>query len=87
MQEEDLLKQPPMPNGNIMTFDITFRKKNSSLRLGKKIYEFYTAPVTKFWAHTVSSCEYCLLQNGKNLCLFSYIISGKKIAKQESPPA
>ena len=28
--------------------------KRSPLRMGKKIYEFYTAPVTKFWAHTVS---------------------------------
>ncbi len=55
-QQEDLLKRDSVPNGNVMTFDITFRKKNSSLRLGKKIYEFYTAPVTKFWAHTVSTC-------------------------------
>ena len=28
-------------------------QKKSPLRLGKKIYEFYTAPITKFWMHTV----------------------------------
>ena len=44
-------------NGNLM-YDLNvafrnFEKKNSPLRLGKKIYEFYTAPVTKFWLHTV----------------------------------
>ena len=31
------------------------RKKKSSLRLGKKVYEFYNAPITKFWFYTVSS--------------------------------
>lgn len=31
----------------------TSYSKKSPLRLGKKIYEFYTAPVTKFWSHTV----------------------------------
>lgn len=25
------------------------------LRLKKKFYEFYTAPITKFWAHSVST--------------------------------
>ncbi|VDI37874.1 transient receptor potential cation channel subfamily M member 3 [Mytilus galloprovincialis] len=29
------------------------RKKKSSLRLGKKIYEFYNAPITKFWFYTI----------------------------------
>ncbi|ELT97529.1 hypothetical protein CAPTEDRAFT_120255, partial [Capitella teleta] len=28
--------------------------KKSPLRLGKKIYEFYTAPITKFWMHTIA---------------------------------
>lgn len=31
-----------------------FRKKKSPLRMGKKVYEFYNAPITKFWAHAVS---------------------------------
>ena len=76
IQEEDLLKQSTVPNGNLMTFDITFRKKNSSLRLGKKIYEFYTAPVTKFWAHTVSEfiqgriSDYMCIRNVTYLFLY-----------------
>ena len=31
-----------------------FRKKKSPLRMGKRVYEFYNAPITKFWAHAVS---------------------------------
>jgi len=27
--------------------------KKSPLAVSKKIYEFYTAPITKFWMHTV----------------------------------
>jgi len=27
--------------------------KKSPLTINKKIYEFYTAPITKFWMHTV----------------------------------
>lgn len=30
------------------------KKKKSPLRLGKKIYEFYNAPIVKFWFYTVS---------------------------------
>lgn len=29
-------------------------KQNRPLRLKKKLYEFYTAPITKFWANAVS---------------------------------
>lgn len=29
-------------------------KTNRPLRLRKKLYEFYTAPITKFWGHSVS---------------------------------
>lgn len=32
-----------------------YKKKKSPLRVGKKVYEFYNAPITKFWANTVSS--------------------------------
>jgi transient receptor potential cation channel subfamily M protein 3 len=42
-----------------------FEVKNSRpLRLRKKLYEFYTAPITKFWGHSVSdwsSANYFLL--------------------------
>jgi transient receptor potential cation channel subfamily M protein 3 len=34
-------------------------KSSRPLRLKKKLYEFYTAPITKFWANAVSSdCFY-----------------------------
>lgn len=29
-------------------------KQNRPLRLKRKLYEFYTAPITKFYAHSVS---------------------------------
>ena len=56
------MEDVPTSNGNIMSdINLAFRehfhnfeKKNSTLRLGKKIYEFYTAPVSKFWVHSVS---------------------------------
>ncbi|XP_013397522.1 transient receptor potential cation channel subfamily M member 1-like isoform X2 [Lingula anatina] len=31
-----------------------FMKKKSPLRVGKKVYEFYAAPITKFWLHTMA---------------------------------
>jgi transient receptor potential cation channel subfamily M protein 3 len=39
-------------------------KSSRPLRLKKKLYEFYTAPITKFWGHSVSdrsSTDYFLL--------------------------
>lgn len=35
--------------------------KKSPLTVSKKIYEFYTAPITKFWMHTVSQLSLTLL--------------------------
>ncbi|XP_033750310.1 LOW QUALITY PROTEIN: transient receptor potential cation channel subfamily M member 3-like [Pecten maximus] len=32
----------------------TIKKKKSPLRLGKRIYEFYNAPITKFWFYTMA---------------------------------
>ena len=29
-------------------------KKKSSLKIGKKLYEFYTAPIAKFWSYTIA---------------------------------
>lgn len=43
-----------------------FRKKKSPLRMGKRVYEFYNAPITKFWAHAIG---YVLF-----LVLFCYVI-------------
>jgi len=33
--------------------------KKSPLTVSKKIYEFYTAPITKFWMHTVRTVSQC----------------------------
>uniref|UniRef100_A0A674KBK9 Transient receptor potential cation channel subfamily M member 3 n=1 Tax=Terrapene triunguis TaxID=2587831 RepID=A0A674KBK9_9SAUR len=41
-------------------------KKQRSLPIGKKIYEFYNAPIVKFWFYTISYLGY--------LMLFNYII-------------
>jgi len=41
--------------------------KKSPLTVSKKIYEFYTAPITKFWMHTV-----CVLFTGK--CRPRYVV-------------
>jgi len=32
--------------------------KQRELRIKKKLYEFFTAPITKFWANSVSLCFY-----------------------------
>jgi len=34
--------------------------KKSPLAVRKKIYEFYTAPITKFWMHTVGGLHWHL---------------------------
>nr|CAH7719953.1 unnamed protein product [Callosobruchus chinensis] len=41
-------------------------QKNRELRIKKKLYEFYTAPITKFWANSISYIIF--------LVLFSYIV-------------
>ena len=43
-----------LPDQNFFSNHV-YKKKKSPLRLGKKIYEFYNAPITKFWANTVST--------------------------------
>ncbi|CAH1966853.1 unnamed protein product [Acanthoscelides obtectus] len=41
-------------------------QKNRELRIKKKLYEFYTAPITKFWANSIAYIIF--------LVLFSYIV-------------
>ena len=43
-----------------------FRKKKSPLRMGKRVYEFYNAPITKFWAHAVSYNCFIVPESYKN---------------------
>ncbi|XP_059155365.1 transient receptor potential cation channel subfamily M member 3-like isoform X3 [Physella acuta] len=38
-----------------------FRKKKSPLRMGKKVYEFYNAPITKFWAHAIGYVVFLII--------------------------
>jgi hypothetical protein len=62
---------------NARTFP--YEAKRSSLGLGRKIYEFYTAPITKFWAHAVS-LTFCIVRyylfrlTFCNLTLFNYSV-------------
>ncbi|XP_022248148.1 transient receptor potential cation channel trpm-like [Limulus polyphemus] len=61
-------------NGIIFTIDnqgvdldnLIPRIKKSPLRLGKKVYEFYAAPVTKFWGHTMAY--------GVFMCFYTYVV-------------
>ncbi|KAK9497367.1 hypothetical protein O3M35_004699 [Rhynocoris fuscipes] len=41
-------------------------KPTRPLRLRRKLYEFYTAPITKFWAHSVAYIAFLLI--------FSYVV-------------
>lgn len=45
----------PVDNNSTLDYShMQNKKKKSPLRLGKKIYEFYNAPIVKFWFYTVS---------------------------------
>ncbi|XP_052279179.1 transient receptor potential cation channel subfamily M member 3-like isoform X3 [Dreissena polymorpha] len=48
-----------------------YKKKKSPLRLGKKIYEFYNAPITKFWANTIFYLVF--------LFMYTYIVLGQTL--------
>ncbi|XP_050403200.2 transient receptor potential cation channel subfamily M member 3 isoform X3 [Patella vulgata] len=57
---------PTKENGTVVhdtsiISQLPFRKKKSPLRLGKKVYEFYNAPVTKFCAHTIAYLTFLVL--------------------------
>lgn len=57
------------------TLNFFVRKKANKLRLGKKIYEFYNAPITKFWQNTFLYIFF--------LICFSYVVL-KKLPKTPS---
>ncbi|XP_048733275.2 transient receptor potential cation channel subfamily M member 1-like isoform X2 [Ostrea edulis] len=45
----------PVDNNSTLDYShMQNKKKKSPLRLGKKIYEFYNAPITKFWFYTMT---------------------------------
>lgn len=56
LTESDIGQKEFLP----ISFDFEI-KQHRPLRLKKKIYEFYTAPITKFWADSVSTIECFLL--------------------------
>jgi hypothetical protein len=60
ISEDAALKSPARKDGDanvhysnaVTEGDLLFDKK-SPLTITKKVYEFYTAPITKFWMNTV----------------------------------
>ncbi|XP_070203392.1 transient receptor potential cation channel subfamily M member 3-like [Littorina saxatilis] len=59
----------PLDLNNVYATGGIYKRKKSQLRMGKKIYEFYNAPVTKFWLHTISYLSF--------LCIFMYTVLAK----------
>ncbi|XP_076339242.1 transient receptor potential cation channel trpm-like isoform X2 [Tachypleus tridentatus] len=53
-----------LPNGDLSGH--TVKTKQRPLKLGKKIYEFYAAPITKFWGHTIAY--------GVFMCFYTYVV-------------
>ena len=47
------LKQDRQINREKKTVNFMVRKRSNKLKFGKKIYEFYNAPITKFWQNTI----------------------------------
>uniref|UniRef100_A0A8C7S602 Transient receptor potential cation channel, subfamily M, member 1a n=1 Tax=Oncorhynchus mykiss TaxID=8022 RepID=A0A8C7S602_ONCMY len=71
---EEVICQAPAENEEEVNADAVSRKgdeeesavKKRRVPIGKKIYEFYNTPFTKFWFNTISYLAY--------LCLYNYII-------------
>ncbi|CAN8029440.1 unnamed protein product, partial [Ixodes persulcatus] len=60
-----------LENGSLFPMDtdaayLKIRTRKRPLRLGRKIYEFYAAPVTKFWSHAIAY--------GIFLCFFTFVV-------------
>lgn len=39
------------------------KTRTRPLKFKKKLYEFFTAPITKFWANSVSTISFCIVFN------------------------
>jgi transient receptor potential cation channel subfamily M protein 3 len=52
--EEDVTERDDIKQNFNFPLDYFEVKYNQPLSLRKKLYEFYTAPITKFWGHAVS---------------------------------
>lgn len=55
-----------------LSYDYEIRH-HRPLRLKKKIYEFYTAPITKFWADSVCLCILSIL----DVPLYDFVVSNE----------
>ena len=64
---DDMMHRSYGPGGGVLS-DYYENKTNRQLKLKKKLYEFYTAPITKFWANAVSNLFFSNL-NQKSLSL------------------
>ena len=53
------------------------KRRSNKLRFGKKIYEFYNAPITKFWQHTIIYIIFLLC--------FAYIVLVKTPTRPSYP--
>ena len=63
-----------LSDGNSASFsrmDTTVRKKTRPLKLKKKMYEFYAAPITKYYCHSVSPEIFFFCMEGFLLALIS----------------
>jgi hypothetical protein len=59
------------------TMNFLVRKRTDKLRFGKKIYEFYNAPITKFWQHAIIYVIFLICQ--------AYIVLVKTPSKPSLP--
>lgn len=69
MFNKDNLKIDTQLSQERKTLNFFVRKKTNKLRIGKKIYEFYNAPITKFWQNTFLYIFF--------LMCFSYVVLQK----------
>ncbi|XP_054587961.1 transient receptor potential cation channel subfamily M member 1 [Nothobranchius furzeri] len=65
-KDDEKLNKDTAPNADVVSKtgdEEENLKKNSKVPVGKKIYEFYNAPFTKFWFNTISYLAYLMLYN------------------------
>ncbi|CAF0758756.1 unnamed protein product [Brachionus calyciflorus] len=77
ISEKNNLKVDAQISQEKKTINFFVRKKANKLRFGKKIYEFYNSPITKFWQNTIMYIFF--------LMCFAYIVL-VKTPKRPSPP-
>ena len=48
-------------NGETTEGGVYERRRNKQLRIKKKFYEFYAAPITKFWSHSMAFVAFLMI--------------------------